>query len=308
MSKGSSNKAIISALVSNIAIAAVKFIAAGITGSSAMISEGIHSLVDAGNTLLLLTGNRRSLKAPSAIHPFGYGKEIYFWTLVVAISLFAIGGGMSIYEGIVHISNPEHIEDPFWNYIVLGFSLIFTGISWIVAFKEFKRDTNEKGVWKAVRASKDPAIFAVLFEDTADLLGILVAFIGVFLGHMLHEPVIDGIASIVIGIILTSTSLMLAYESKGLLIGESADPELLTRVTEITRLDKAVSDVRPPLTMHLGPHDILLALGINFDKDLTSGEVATAIDRIEKEIRAEFPEVKKIFIEAKSVSYFRERR
>ncbi|MBX9851289.1 MAG: cation diffusion facilitator family transporter [Cytophagaceae bacterium] len=305
MSKGSSSIAIISALVSNLAVATTKFIAASYTGSSAMISEGIHSLVDAANTLLLLIGSKRSQRAPSIKHPFGYGKEIYFWTLVVAISLFAIGGGMSIYEGIDHIAHPRSLQDPTWNYVVLGLSLIFTGISWVVAFREFSKTRKEKTVWTALRSSKDPGVFAILFEDTADVAGIVVAFIGVYVGHMLENPYIDGIAAIVIGTMLIITSFMLVYQSKRLLIGESADPELIQKVIDISKADPAVDMVKPPLTMHLGPNDILLALGINFNKELNSGEVAAAIDRIEKAIRDKYPEVKKIFIEAKSITYFK---
>lgn len=297
-----STVAILGALASNIAVAITKFIAASVTGSSAMVSEGIHSVVDAVNTLLILIGSRRSQKPASDMHPFGHGKEIYFWTLVVAISLFAIGGGMSIYEGIEHIRHPEPITDPTWNYIVLGFSTLFTGISWIIAFKEFNKTKQHKTVWASIRNSKDPGVFAILFEDTADILGLLVAFAGVFLGHLLNDPTIDGIASIIIGVILTTTSLMLAYESKGLLIGESASEPLQKSIIKLTENDPAVNYVRPPLTMHMGPQDILVGLGIKFDSELNSDEVADAIDRIEQAIKTEHPEVKRIFIEAKSIS------
>jgi divalent metal cation (Fe/Co/Zn/Cd) transporter len=213
---------------------------------------------------------------------------------------------MSVYEGIHHITDPEPLVDPTWNYVVLAFSLVFTGISWIIAFREFVKIKTHKGIWESVRHSKDPGIFAVLFEDTADILGLLIAFLGVFLGHTLNNPYIDGVASILIGLILTGTSFMLAYECKGLLIGESASDELLQKVVKITEADPSVITVKPPLTMHMGPYDILVALGINFDKDLRSSEVAAAIDRIEKAIRDENPEIKKIFIEAKSITYFRE--
>lgn len=304
---GNSNIAILGALASNIAVAVTKFIAASVTGSSAMVSEGIHSLVDAGNTLLLYFGAKRTERPPSMLHPFGYGKEIYFYTLIVAISLFAIGGGMSVYEGIQHILNPEPIEDPTWNYIVLGFSTIFTAISWIIAFKEFNKNNTEgnESVWQAVRKSKDPGIFAILFEDTADLLGLLVAFIGVLLGHLLHNPYIDGVASIIIGLILITTSLLLAKESKGLLIGESADGDLVNDIIKITESDASVLYVKPPLTMHMGPNDIILALGINFNKDLNAEEIASAIDRIEHSIRQKYPQIKKIFVEAKSICVFK---
>jgi cation diffusion facilitator family transporter len=302
MSKGSSSTAILGGLASNLAIAAIKFIAASFTGSSAMISEGIHSVVDSLNMILLLMGNNRSQKAANAMHPFGYGKEIYFWTLVVATSLFAAGGGMSMYEGITHIIDPEPLTDPIWNYIVLGSSLIFTGASWFLAFKEFSRTQIKKNIWQAVKESKDPATFTVLFEDTADILGLLVAFIGVYHGHKLNNPYIDGGASVVIGLILITTSLMLAYECRGLIIGESADVSVIESIKRITAADAAVEGVYPPLTMHMGPLDVLLALGINFKDELTAKDIAIAIDRIEKELRTSHPEIKRIYIEAKSIT------
>ena len=304
MAKSDSRLAILGALASNIAIAIVKFIAAAVTGSSAMISEGIHSLVDSANTALLLFGLKRSNRAPDPQHPFGYGKELYFWTLVVATSLFAIGGGMSIYEGIEHMKHPEPLTDPTWNYIVLACALVFSVFSFIVAYKEFKKSNEGKSVWRAIKESKDPGTFAILFEDTADILGMLVAFLGVYFGHALDNPYIDGAASIVIGLILCVTSFMLAYETKGLLIGESADPVVLQKITELTLSDAAVDYVKPPLTMHIGASNILLALGINFKKDLSAEQVAEAIDRIEVSIRTNYPDVQRIYIEAKSVAYF----
>lgn len=304
MAQSNSRLAILGALASNVAIAVVKFIAAGITGSSAMISEGIHSLVDSANTALLLFGLKRSNRAPDPQHPFGYGKELYFWTLVVATSLFAIGGGMSIYEGIEHMQHPEPLTDPLWNYIVLACGLVFSIFSFVVAYKEFKKSNEGKSVWRAIKDSKDPGTFAILFEDTADILGMFVAFLGVYFGHALDNPYIDGAASIVIGLILCVTSFMLAYETKGLLIGESADPAVLKKITELTLKDPAVEYVKPPLTMHIGASSILLALGINFKKDLTAEQVAEAIDRIEVSIRTNYPDVKRIYIEAKSIAYF----
>lgn len=304
MGNSSSNIAILGALASNLAVAATKFIAAYFTRSSAMVSEGIHSLVDAANTLLILIGSKRSTKLPTAKHPFGYGKEIYFWTLVVSISLFAIGGGMAIYEGIEHMLHPEPLQDAFWNYIVLGFSLVFTAISWVLAFKEFSKTKGEKSLLKAITDSKDPGVFAILFEDTADLLGLVIAFIGVYLGHKLNNPYIDGASSVLIGLILAFTSFMLAYESKGLLIGESADPLMIENIRKIALLEPSVEMVKTPVTMHMGPQDIILALGVSFKKELNAESVAEAIDRIEVSIRTIYPEVKKIYIEAKSLTYF----
>ncbi|MBC7485510.1 MAG: cation transporter [Cytophagaceae bacterium] len=308
MAKSDSKIAIIGALASNVAIAIVKFIAAAITGSSAMISEGIHSLVDSANTLLLLFGLHRSNKSPNAKHPFGYGKELYFWTLVVATSLFAIGGGMSIYEGVEHMQHPEPLTDPTWNYIVLGAALVFSSISFVIAYRAFKKGNEDKSVWKAIQESKDPGTFAILFEDSADILGLFVAFLGVYFGHALQNPYIDGAASIVIGIILCTTSFFLAYETKGLLIGESADPEVLKQITALTLSDAAVDYVKPPLTMHIGATNILLALGISFKKELSAEQVAEAIDRIEVSIRKAYPDVQRIYIEAKSFAYFAENK
>jgi len=308
MSKSDSRIAIIGALASNLGIAVVKFIAAAYTGSSAMVSEGIHSLVDSANTMLLLFGLHRSNKAPSPEHPFGYGKELYFWTLVVATSLFAIGGGMSIYEGIEHMHHPEPLTDPTWNYIVLGIALVFSTISFVIAYREFQKSNTGKSVWKAVKDSKDPGTFAILFEDSADILGLFVAFLGVYFGHALENPYIDGAASIVIGLILAVTSFVLASETKGLLIGEAADPEILKQITALALKDEAVDYVKSPLTMHIGANSILLALGISFKNDLTAEQIAIAIDRIEVDIRTQFPDVKRIYIEAKSITYFLENK
>ena len=304
MSKSNSKIAILGALASNLAIAVVKFIAAAYTGSSAMISEGIHSLVDSGNTLLLLLGLHRSTKAPSDKHPFGYGKELYFWTLVVATSLFAIGGGMSIYEGIEHMIHPEPLTDPTLNYIILGVAFVFSSLSFVVAYREFKKSNDGKPVWQAIKDSKDPGTFAILFEDSADILGLFVAFLGVYFGHALENPYIDGAASIVIGLILAVTSFVLAKETKGLLIGESADPAVLKAIVELALEDDTVDYVKPPLTMHIGADSILLALSINFKNHLNAEQVAHAIDRIEVKIRAHYPDIKRIFIEAKSITYF----
>ncbi len=308
MSKSNSKIAIIGAIASNLGIAVIKFIAAAYTGSSAMISEGIHSLVDSANTMLLLFGLFRSNKAPTPKHPFGYGKELYFWTLVVATSLFAIGGGMSIYEGIEHMHHPEPLTDPTWNYIVLGVAFVLSVGSFVIAYREFKKSNEGKPVWEAIKDSKDPGTFAVLFEDTADILGLAVAFLGVYFGHLYENPYIDGAASIVIGLILAVTSFVLAYETKGLLIGESADPVVLKQITELAMQDEAVEYVKSPLTMHIGANSILLALGISFKNHLSAEQIAIAIDRIEVSIRTNFPDVKRIYIEAKSITYFLENK
>ena len=301
MSSDSGKKTIFAAIGANLAIAITKFIAASITGSSAMLSEGIHSVVDTANELLLLLGIRLSQKPPDENHPFGHGQELYFWTLIVAILIFSVGGGMSIYEGISHLLHPSPLEDPLWNYLVLGFAIIFEGFSWTVAFKEFLPQKGEQNFWQAVRTSKDPTIFTVLFEDSAALLGLLVAFCGVFFGHVFKNPYLDGTASILIGIILGIVAVILAYESRGLLVGESANKAIVASIRQIAVSDTAVEGVMRVLTMHLGPHEVLLNLEIQFHKNLSAEEVASAVERIERTICRKHPDIKQIFIEAKSL-------
>lgn len=308
MSKGTSSLSIIGALAANVAVAITKFIAAAFTGSSSMISEGIHSVVDSLNMLVLLFGHKKSRKPADDAHPFGYGMEMYFWTLVVAMSLFGIGGGMSIYEGITHLQHPEPLENPVWNYVILGLSILFNGISWIIAFREFSKTNKGRGLWKSVKNSKDPSTFAILFEDTADIAGLIIAFVGIYLSQYYGDSRIDGIASILIGLILTLTSVMLARESKGLLLGESASATLLDEVVQIAKQDQTVVHVKRPATMHMGPEDIVLAMSINFVPEINSQEVAEAIDRIEMSIRNVHPEIQRIFIEAKSLQYFSDKK
>ncbi|MGI9175019.1 MAG: cation diffusion facilitator family transporter, partial [Rhodothermales bacterium] len=215
----SSKKAIYAAIVGNFAIAITKFIAAGISGSSAMLTEGIHSLVDTGNGGLLLFGLHRSRRPADEQHPFGYGKEVYFWTLMVAVLIFGLGGGISIYEGIQHMLHPEPIGDPTLSYIVLALAIVFEGIVWFIAWREFNRLRGDVSSWRFIRATKDPTLFAVLFEDTAALLGLVVALVGIFLSRQLEMPILDGAASVVIGVILCVTATLLLKESKGLLVG-----------------------------------------------------------------------------------------
>lgn len=292
--------AVFAAIAGNLAIAVTKLTAAYFTGSSAMLSEGIHSLVDTGNGALLLVGLNQSRRPPDATHPFGHGKELYFWPLVVAILIFALGGGMSIYEGVTHLAHPQHGPAK-WNYIVLGIAFVFESISAYFAFKAFRPELRGRGVFKTIIGSKDPNSFIVLFEDTAALLGLIVAFIGILLGQLFHNPYFDGAASIVIGLLLAVVACFLAYETKGLLIGEGVDPETLKSVRAIASADPSVAKLKKSLTMHFGPHEVLLTLDVGFQEDLTADEVSQAINRIEKKIRAQHPEIKYIFVEAKSL-------
>lgn len=298
----SSKLPIYSALAANLAIAITKFIAAGITGSSAMISEGIHSLVDTANEMLLLLGINKSKKKPDEKRPFGYGKELYFWAFIVSILIFGLGGGISFYEGITHLRHPSKAGDPFWNYIVLGIAFVFDGISFITALKEFNRQRSSLPFWLAVRRSKDPSAFVVLFEDSADLLGLIVAFLGVFLGHYFNNPYFDGIASVIIGVILTIISLLLARESRSLLMGESADKKILAKVVQLAEADKSVVKIPVrPLSMYLAPEEIILVLKTIFQPGLSIEEITEAIERIKADIQKTCPAITSIFIEPQDI-------
>ena len=292
-----SRKAVIAAIIGNAAIAVIKFVAGSITGSSAMISEGIHSLVDTGNGGLLFHGLRRGARPADEHHPFGHGMEVYFWSLIVAVSIFGIGGGMSIYEGIIHIQHPAPLESPIINYIVLAVAVVFESISFSVAWKAFGTTKGSRRVLSAIHHGKDPSMFTVLFEDTAALLGLGVAFIGVFLSHQLEEPFIDGLASVIIGCILVCAAGWLAYESRSLLVGEGADPELVAAVRAIALADPAVVGLGAVLTMHLGPEDVLLNIEVRFTPGLPAEDIHAAVHRIEERIAEPHPEVNRIFIE-----------
>lgn len=260
--KSNSKFAIYGALAANLCIAAVKFVAASITGSSAMMSEGIHSTVDSGNSLLLLLGMRRSTRPADAGHPFGHGKELYFWTLIVAILVFSLGGGMSLYEGIAHLQHPVALRDPFWNYIVLISSLFFEGASLIYAVREFNKAKGEHGFWKELSMSKDPGLFAVIYEESAAITGLLIALAGVFLGHYFNEPMYDAVASMLIGGVLIFVAVTMVRESKGLLVGESADFVMVEGIYNLVNAEEKVKTLYYPLTMHLAPQEILLALDV----------------------------------------------
>ncbi|MEH1985966.1 cation diffusion facilitator family transporter [Nostoc sp.] len=302
MGSDSSHKTIFAAMGANLAIAITKFIAASITGSSAMISEGIHSVVDTGDQLVLLLGIRRSQKPADDSHPFGYGQELYFWTFIVAILIFALGGGMSIYEGITHLIKPSPLENPMWNYIVLGMAILLEGFSWTVALKEFLPTKGKQNFWQAIKNSKDPTVFTILFEDTAAILGLFVALIGIFLGHLFNNVYLDGIASIIIGIILAIVAVVLARESKGLLLGESANPQTIINIRSLCKTEPGVQEVVRVLTMQLAPQEVLLNLEIQFSKNLTGEEIALTVESLEVKIRQKHPEIKQIFIEAKSLT------
>jgi len=293
-----SKKVIYAALAGNSLIAITKFAAATITGSSAMLSEGIHSVVDTGNQVLLLYGLKQSKQPPDEQYPFGHGKEIYFWSFIVAILIFAVGAGVSIYEGIHQIGEQRPIENPSINYAVLGLAMVFEGAAWYLAFSEFKKVKGNWGFVEAVQRGKDPSMFVVLFEDSAAMLGLILAFFGVLLSQMTGIVMFDGMASIAIGLILAGTAAWLAYETKSLLIGERANVQVIEGIRTIARNHPEVNHVNEILTMHMGPDFILLNLSVDFSDGALAPAIESAIAEMDAEIKRTFPEVKRIFIEA----------
>lgn len=291
---------IYAALAGNALISVTKFIAASVTGSSAMMAEGIHSLVDTGNQVLLLHGMRQAKKPADDRFPFGHGKEVYFWSFVVAIIVFALGSGVSIYEGVHRVLHPEVVTDPIVNYVVLALAFAFEGVAWWMAWRAFSRQQDGRGVRETVRTSKDPITFVVLFEDSAALLGLVVAAIGLTLSQVLDMPVFDGMASIGIGIILAFTAIWLAVRTKSLLIGESAEPALIADVTQRAAALPAVVAVNEVLTLHMGPDYVLLNISVDFADDLPAGEIEKTIEALTRQIRAAHPRIQRVFIEAES--------
>jgi cation diffusion facilitator family transporter len=299
VSASSSKIPVLAAIAGNCALATTKFIVAGFSGSSAMLAEAIHSVLDTLNGLLLLYGLKRSRRRPDELFPFGYGREVYFWSLIVAVLLFGAGGGMALYEGIAQLLHPRPLQDAFWAYLVLGIAAICEAVPLAVAWRALNQRRRTGSVLKSLHDSKDPSVFVVFFEDSAALLGLLTAFLGIYLGHRFGSPYYDGAASVVIGIILCAVALVLVYESRGLLIGESADPAVTQTVRSIAAHDPAVAAVRTPLTMHLGPDETLLNLEVEFRTSTPAEEHMQAVMRIEDAIRSAHPAVKRIFIEAR---------
>lgn len=297
-----SKTAIVAALAANLAIAIIKFGAAWFTGSSAMLSEGIHSLVDTANEWLLLLGLRASQQPASERRPFGYGRELYFWAFMVAVFIFSIGGDLSLYEGYEHLRHPAPLGDPTWNYVVLGLAFCFDGASFLVARRTFNAQRGRMPFWRAFRASKDPSVFVVLFEDASDLLGLLIAFLGVFLSHWLHEPELDGVASLLIGVLLLVVAGLLLRETKSLLLGEPAETALLEQVRALANAEKTILRTAPVLSSYLSPHEILLVLPVEFLPDLPAAQLTQTVERLRAIIKAAYPDVRHVFVQPTALS------
>ena len=295
-------RAVIAAVAGNLAIAACKVIAAGFSGSAAMLSEAIHSIVDAGNGGLMLYGIRRSKRSADREHPFGYGHELYFWTLVVGMLIFGVGGGMSIVTGVMHIMNDTHAEASVWNYGVLGVAAVFEGISWTFGLRAFRQEQRGRGVVETIQQTKDPTTFSVLLEDSAALLGLALAFIGIFLADRLGLPWIDGVSSIGIGLLLCVIALVMVYESKSLLIGEGVGLQTAEALREIIASEPAVESIGRLGSMYLGPDDIMLAIEVRFRRDRPPGAVRDAIARIKQAILERYPRIRHVLLDAGSIA------
>jgi cation diffusion facilitator family transporter len=291
-----STRTLVIALLANLGIAVAKFIAAAITGSSAMLTEGVHSVVDSTNQLLLMWGRRAARRPADMRHPFGYGRELYFWSFVVAVLVFALGAGVSVYEGIIHIMEPEHSVSPWIAYGVLLVAFLLEGWSTLEAFKEFRTAKGALGWFEAIRRSKDPPSFIVLLENGAAMAGIVAAAVGLFLSQVTHDPFYDGAASVVIGIILGVTALLLAYESKGLLIGEAADPELVKSLHDLACEKDGIVGVGYILTVHSAPDQVTVMMNVDFRDDLLARDVERIVAEVETEARERWPHVRKLFV------------
>ena len=295
-SQGGSRVVVYAALAGNLLIAISKFIAAILGRSSAMLSEGVHSLVDTTNEVLLLYGLHRAGEPADRTHPFGHGRELYFWNFIVALLVFALGAGVSFYEGVSHIRNPEVISDPTLSYIVLGVAFVLEGTTWLISLRNVRATKGDAGYLEAFRKSKDPSVFTVLFEDSAALLGLVIAAAGIWSSQLLNDPRFDGLASIGIALVLATASILLARETKGLLIGEPADPRLRESIARIASADPGVHRVNAVLTSQLGPSQVVVSVSAEFRDELSAPEVERCVDRIERDVRQAHPEVVALFV------------
>jgi cation diffusion facilitator family transporter len=293
-----SKVAIYGAVAANVAIAVTKFVVAGITGSSAMLSEGIHSAVDTFNGILLLVGLKLSQRPATPEHPFGHGKELYFWSLIVAVLIFGVGGGLSFYEGVQQVRHPQPMQASMWNYVVLGVAAVFEGSSFVIALRQFLKQAGNTPFWEALHRSKDPTTYTVLAEDSAALIGLVVAAVGIALSQRLDKPVLDGAASLIIGLLLAGVAVALIWESRSLLIGEGIRPETARAIRSIALAQPKVRDVGRVLSMYVGPDDVLVTMDLDFDDGTAAADAGTAIAAVERQVRERYPMIKRLFIEA----------
>jgi cation diffusion facilitator family transporter len=290
--------AVYGAIAANVTIAVTKFVVAGITGSSAMLSEGIHSAVDTFNGILLLVGLKLSQRPATPEHPFGHGKELYFWSLIVAVLIFGLGGGLSFYEGVQQVRHPTPMQNPMWNYVVLGIAAVFEGSSFVIALRQFLKQAGNTPFWEALHRSKDPTTYTVLAEDSAALIGLVVAALGIALSQRFDKPVLDGVASLVIGLLLAAVAVALIWESRSLLIGEGIRPETARAIRSIALAQPRVRDVGRVLSMYVGPDDVLVTMDLDFEDGTAAADAGAAIAAIERQVRERYPMIKRLFIEA----------
>ncbi|WP_445682265.1 cation diffusion facilitator family transporter [Radicibacter daui] len=302
-----SRKTIYAALAGNLLIAITKFLAAAVTGSASMLSEGVHSLVDTSNELLLLYGLRRAALPPDDTHPLGHGRELYFWSFIVAVMIFALGAGVSFYEGVTHLLRPEPVKHVLANYGVLALSFLFEGFSWVIALRRFRARKGKLGYFAAFRQSKDPTDFTVLFEDSAALVGIVIAFASIAAADSFNLPALDGVGSLAIGLVLAITAGFLARESKDLLIGEQASPVLARQIVAALDADAAIQRVNGLITAHLAPDQVMVALSAEFHDEATAPVIERSIERLEERLRADHPEITMLFVKPQSADTWRRR-
>jgi cation diffusion facilitator family transporter len=308
MAAKGNRKIIYAALIANAAIAVTKFAASVITGSSAMFAEGVHSVVDTGNQGLLLLGLRRADRPATPEHPFGFGKTLYFYAFMVAIIIFAAGAGFAAFEGIEKLLHPGEVTSSWVPYAVLAAALVFESVAWWMAFQALQKAREGRGFWETVRRSKDPTLFTVLFEDSAALAGLIIAFLGVLATDLSGNPMWDALATLGIAAVLGATAVFLAIETKGLLVGEAADPKLVAGIREQLAATPGIARVHEVLTMHFGPNEILANVAVDFDDTLTAQEVEETVDRVEQRLRSAYPDLKRVFVEAKSLASHRAAR
>lgn len=288
--------AIYGAIAANLAIAATKFAVAAHTGSSAMLSEAIHSTVDTGNGVLLLWGLRQSRRPPNALHPFGHGRDLYFWSLIVAVLIFGLGGGVSFYEGVSHLRHPQPLRDPFWNYVVLGAAIVFEGASFGIAWREFRKEARGRPVWEALHMSRDPTTYTVLAEDAAALTGLVIAAAGISLAHATGRPELDGIASMLIGLVLAGVAVLLVREARGLLVGEGVRPQTAAAIEALAREHLEIVSTGPVRSMYLGPDEALLTFDLEFRPDTSTAHATEVVEALRDAIRRRYPMLTNVHI------------